>query len=61
MNEDEKQLLETQCGTPMYMAPEVLKGLSYTDKADLWSLGIIFYEMLTGVTPFKGRNRIELQ
>jgi serine/threonine-protein kinase ULK/ATG1 len=35
-------------GSPLYMAPESLRRNEYTLKTDIWSLGIIFYEMLTG-------------
>ena len=38
------------------MAPEVLRQETYDQKADVWSLGCLFYEMLTGFTPFTGRN-----
>jgi serine/threonine protein kinase len=43
------------------MAPEVLNGHSYNHKADVWSLGIVFFELLTGFFPFNGRNRQELK
>lgn len=36
---------QTQVGTPYYIAPEILKGRSYTNKADIWSLGILLYEI----------------
>lgn len=45
-NSDE--LLNSICGTPLYMAPEMLKDNKYSDKSDLWSIGCILYEMLTG-------------
>jgi|UniRef100_A0A6C0BL70 serine/threonine protein kinase len=54
------QLLETMCGSPLYMAPEVLRAEKYTSSADLWSYGIILYELLVGRSPFKARNLIEL-
>jgi cGMP-dependent protein kinase len=42
----------TILGTPHYMAPEVLLGKGYNFTADLWSLGIIMYELLAGGVPF---------
>jgi serine/threonine-protein kinase ULK2 len=48
------------CGTPLVMAPEVLTGNYYNHKADVWSLGIVFFEMLTGFTPFTGLDKKDL-
>lgn len=42
----------TMCGSPMYMAPEVIMSLKYDAKADLWSLGTIIYQCLVGSAPF---------
>ena len=58
--ESEEELFQTQCGTPIYMAPEILLGSNYSEKADLWSLGIILFEMLVGKPPFMGLNYREL-
>jgi len=46
-------LVDTLCGSPLYMAPEIMKNKNYTIKSDLWSVGIILYEMLTGFPPYK--------
>jgi len=43
-------------GSPLYMAPESLKRNEYSLESDIWALGIIFYEMLTGNTPWKAKN-----
>lgn len=56
-----EELSETICGTPLVMAPEVLNGKRYNHKADVWSLGIVFFEMITGFTPFTGLNKTDLK
>ena len=56
-----EDLSETMCGTPLVMAPEVLNGKRYNHKADVWSLGIVFFEMLVGFTPFTGRDKPDLK
>ena len=53
-------MIQTLCGTPMYMAPEIMKHKKYDIKSDLWSVGIILYQMLFGCTPFKAKNFIDL-
>lgn len=54
------QMTETICGSPLYMAPEVLNSQKYTDIADLWSFGVMMYEMIVGIPPFTARNVVEL-
>ena len=53
-NDDEK--MYTICGTPFYLAPEVLSKKGYNSSVDWWSLGCLMYEMLSGKPPFKLDN-----
>ncbi|KAL5217698.1 hypothetical protein ABZP36_018382 [Zizania latifolia] len=53
-------LAETLCGSPLYMAPEVMQAQKYDAKADLWSVGIILYQLVTGSPPFTGESQIQL-
>lgn len=43
---------EYNVGTPLYMSPEAMKGNIYTIKNDIWSIGVILYEILHGTTPW---------
>lgn len=49
--------LTTQCGTPGYVAPEILSGVPYGKAVDMWSVGVITYIMLGGYPPFYDDNQ----
>ncbi|KAL5550255.1 hypothetical protein UlMin_000431 [Ulmus minor] len=53
-------LAETLCGSPLYMAPEIMQLQKYDAKADLWSVGAILFQLVVGKTPFTGSNQIQL-
>ncbi|KAG1371751.1 Serine/threonine-protein kinase ATG1c [Cocos nucifera] len=53
-------LAETLCGSPLYMAPEVMQYQKYDAKADLWSVGVILFQLITGKTPFDGNSHPQL-
>ncbi|KUF92488.1 hypothetical protein AM588_10003675 [Phytophthora nicotianae] len=53
--------LETMCGTPQYLSPELVSGRLHGTPADIWSTGILAYMMLTGLVPFdEAKNDVEL-
>ena len=49
-------LAKTSCGTPYFMSPEVVKGKPYGQKADMWAMGCVLYELATLSKPFDGEN-----
>lgn len=53
-------MVQTMLGSPIYMAPEVMKGEVYTNKADIWSLGVVLYQMLFGKCPFESKSIAKL-
>ena len=52
--------MQTTCGTPEYISPEMLDGEIYTDKIDLWAFGVVVYAVLSGEMPFRDDNRARM-
>lgn len=55
-----EEVLANVCGTPLYMAPEVLSGRSYTRQCDVWSLGVLMFLLLTKQYPFSAQTEEKL-
>jgi serine/threonine protein kinase len=55
------QRLRTSCGTPLLMAPETLFGVGYDFKVDVWAMGVIYYNLITGLFVFNASNLEELR
>jgi len=54
------EMMETMCGSPLYMAPEIMKRENYSIQSDLWSLGVILYQMLYAKLPYFSKSMILL-
>ena len=53
---DPENGLDDYLGSPLFLAPEVFEGRKYNEKVDIWSLGVIAYELLCGGSPFEADN-----
>ena len=56
---NEGGLTET-LGSPLYMAPEIIKKMPYDCSVDVWAIGVLCYIMLSGKPPFKGKSKDEI-
>ncbi len=52
INKNDNKLMKTVCGSPMYMSPEIIEHKKYTTKSDLWSIGIILYQLIYHEHPY---------
>lgn len=57
---DSRKYSSYNVGSPVYMPPEALNENKYSFKSDIWALGVIYYEMLTGKTPWRAKTEKEL-
>lgn len=56
ISKDDKYEPNSFCGTPSYLAPEMILGEGHDHTIDWWALGILTYELLVGIPPFYDRN-----
>ena len=57
----EDQIMKENVGTLYYMAPEILEGKAYDERADLWSVGVILFQMVCGKVPFPAEDEADLR
>jgi aurora kinase len=53
---NENEVRATYCGTPVYLAPEMIKEIGHDIHLDIWCIGVLTFELLTGTIPFPGNN-----
>lgn len=48
----------TLCGTPIYLSPEMIQNIGHNEHVDIWCLCVLFFELLIGTPPFRGKNKV---